>query len=157
MYETKSVFSLMTEEHPLLMAWQSHLFLRTVFSYIPLFLFLWLETSLGEHSFRALVPLSLALLNVKLLMILFPPKRSWWNTLSLAINTTLSYSTVNAVWLKVVPTFPLTHFLCLRFYTFVVKILSQMKHEKQDIGMMASSHLVSPFHSSDFQNIWDSF
>lgn len=72
MYKTKSAFSLMTEEHPLLVAWQSHLFLLTASRIIPPFLYF---SDLKHHwvniSFRALMPSSLALLNVKLLRIFF--------------------------------------------------------------------------------------
>lgn len=38
-YITKSAFTFMTEEHPLLVALQFHLFLLTVFCIIPSFLY----------------------------------------------------------------------------------------------------------------------
>lgn len=126
--------------------------------YSSLFVLRGLETSLGERSFRALMPSSLALLNVKcLMMVFFPPKgHSGHSPLLLILHW--SYSAVNAALLKVVPTFPLTHFLGI--YTLAVKILSQMKLEKQDLSMMAFFFPLFLFflkHSSDFRNIWNSF
>lgn len=143
MYKTKSAFNLMTEEHPLLVAWQPPLFWQLLVLFL-FFVFEWLETSLGGHFFRALIPSSLVLLNVKLMIFIF--QRSQWN-IELLLILRCSYSTIYAAFCKVLPTFPLTYFWDI--YALAVKVLYQIKLEKQKLSIFFSFFK----HSSDFCNI----
>lgn len=123
MYKTKSAFSLVTEEHPLLVAWQPPLFWQLlVFLF---FLYLSGLKPLWVDFFRALIPSSLVLLNVKLVIFIF--QRSQWN-IELLLILHWSYSTIYAALYKVLPTFPLTYFW--EIYVLAVKVLYQIKLEK---------------------------